>query len=400
MAVFIVTGKLGSGKTLLACMKAQEYLKRKAPIASNIDFNLESICRPSNNYSRFIRLPDMPTADDMTALGLGCPDYNEEKFGAIFLDEAGIWLSSRKWNSSGRTDLLEFFLYLRKRRWDLWLIVQNIDIIDKVVRAAIAEHVVYCSRSDRFQMPIIPKLILNVVTVGLINLVKMPKFHSAICKYGVSAHSPVADTWYYRGQDYYQAYNTSQEFDPNYSSGLYSVLPPAYTLPIRKIIKNRYRDYLLTLPSAVPRKTEYKKRFMKLTKIYFRKFRFYPAFVSGVFVSVSICFAAFQFKLKPDILKQYENPITKESNNNFSFSSFNALTDGVSKPAEYKPSDLSIVSFSQYPGHLEYKFKAKTGSDLVSSSELISNGYQLIKGDRYHVQFKAPSGAVIVFSRV
>ncbi len=148
MAVFLVTGKLGSGKTLLACMKAQEYLSKKCPIASNIEFNLEKLCKPTNDYSRFVRLPDMPTSEDLLGLGMGCEKYDEERFGAIFLDEAGIWLNSRKWNSSGRIDLLEFFLYLRKRRWDLWLLVQNIDVVDKQIRAAVAEHVVYCSRSD------------------------------------------------------------------------------------------------------------------------------------------------------------------------------------------------------------------------------------------------------------
>ena len=115
MSVFIVTGKLGSGKTLLACMMAQKYLSQKRRIASNVEFNLENLCKPTNDYSRFVRVPDMPTSDDLLSLGMGCDKYNEEMFGAIFLDEAGIWLNSRKWNTGGRVDLLEFFLYLRKR---------------------------------------------------------------------------------------------------------------------------------------------------------------------------------------------------------------------------------------------------------------------------------------------
>jgi len=403
MAVYIVTGKLGSGKTLLACMKAQEYLKRRCPIASNIEFNLEKLCRPTNDYSRFVRLPDMPTADDLTALGMGCDKYDEDRFGAIFLDEAGIWLNSRKWNSSGRIDLLEFFLYLRKRRWDLWLLVQNIDVVDKQIRSAIAEHVVYCSRSDRYQMPFVPKLLLNVITLGLINFVKMPKFHTAVCKYGVSKLAPNADVWYYRGNYFYDAYNTTQQFDSSYSNGIYSVLPPAYTLPIRRLRKDRYVEYLKTLPSHTPRPAQFKKKIMRLTKIYFRKFKVPLAFGSGSFVMFCVLVVFYTFFLKTDDspieLDQIPSSVSPflvnspVSKKNVSFSGIKSLSDttseDVSMPSSHFDSDyirrLKISAFSRYPnGMLFFRFVDSSGS-LVSYQELKNDGFYIIKGDRYHV---------------
>lgn len=121
MAVYIVTGKLGAGKTLLLILKILDYLKAGRRVAVNVDVKMDKLCKRDNKYSRLIRLPDLPSAADLIGLEFGHDTYDEEKFGGIFLDEAGVWLNSRDWNQGGRTDLLKFFLFLRKRRWDLWL---------------------------------------------------------------------------------------------------------------------------------------------------------------------------------------------------------------------------------------------------------------------------------------
>src|SRR5690606_5578968 len=71
-AVYIVTGKLGSGKTLLAVQKIQDYLRTGRSVAVNIDVRMEKLCKPDNRYSRLVRLPDLPTADDLIGLGMGC----------------------------------------------------------------------------------------------------------------------------------------------------------------------------------------------------------------------------------------------------------------------------------------------------------------------------------------
>lgn len=377
MAVYIVTGKLGSGKSLLCCWKIQEYLKRRCPVAANISLRLEhnNFCKPSNDYSRVLRLPDMPTADDLINIGFGCDHYDEEKFGGIFLDEAGIWLNSRKWNSSGRTDLLEFFLYLRKRRWDLWLIVQNIDIVDKQIRAAIAEHVVYCSRSDRFQLPIFPKLILNVLTVGLINFVKVPKFHSAICKYGVSKLSPTADTWYYRGEDYFNVYNTMQEFDSNYSAGVYSILPPLYTLRIRAYRIAKFREYLLSLPSIKPPPCTTNKA-MRLTKIYFKKMRFFFTFALGLFLGgVGVFYAL-------NSLSPSDSSITVQNSKSLiPFVGSGSSTEQSNKSTDYdallKSAKIESIDYLPSVGRL-YKFSS--GDKKFTSRDL---------GAKYAISFKS-----------
>ncbi len=426
MAVYVVTGKLGSGKSLLCCWQIQNYLKRRAPVAVNMDMNLahNNFCRPTNDYSRVVRLPDMPSADDLIAIGFGCDHYDEEKFGGIFLDEAGIWLNSRKWNSSGRTDLLEFFLYLRKRRWDLWLIVQNIDIVDKQIRAAIAEHVVYCSRSDRFQLPAMLKLVLNVSTLGLINFVKIPKFHTAVCKYGVSKLSPIADTWYYRGEDYYNVYNTMQEFDANYSSGIYSILPPKYIHANHAYRVAEFKKYWAALPSInsppCTSKTIIKgcfiyphypfydfairirdkpfiksSKFIRLTKIYFKKMRFFFTFGLGIFVGGVVCFYLLNSLTPSDSV--IKTPSSKNSIPFMNSASPSAIDD---KLPDYdkllKSARLDSVNY--LPG-LGYTYNFISADNRFSSVELQKN-YSFSSKGFYDVTVKnRVSGVTFVIYR-
>lgn len=262
MAVYIVTGKLGAGKTLLLILRIQEYLKSRRRVAVNIDVRMNKLCKRENKYSRLIRLPDLPSADDLIGLGHGCETYDEEKFGGIFLDEAGVWLNSRDWNQGGRSDLLKFFLFLRKRRWDLWLCVQNVNVIDKQVRESIAEHVVYINRLDRIKLPFPFGLLGRIVTLGFWKG-RLPKFHQAIVKYGAKHNSPKVDDWYYKGEEFYDYYDTTQEYDKNYDKGAYSMLPPGYW----------YR----VIPAA-KRNLGF---FMRTTKIFFRRTRVINSFFLG-----------------------------------------------------------------------------------------------------------------------
>jgi hypothetical protein len=274
MAVYIVTGKLGAGKTLLCVMRILDYLKQRRRVAVNVDVFMNKLCQRNNKYSRLVRLPDLPTADDLIGLGVGCDVYDEEKFGGIFLDEAGVWLNSRDWNSGGRTDLLKFFLFLRKRRWDLWLCVQNVNVIDKQIRESIAEHVVYINRWDRIKLPFPIGPALRLLSLGMFKG-RLPKMHQAIVKYGAKYNSPKVDDWFYRGEQFYSFYDTTQEYDKGYDKGPYSMLPPGY--------------WRRSIPVAQRNAGFY----MRTTKILFKRFGVINAFFFGALIAVSISLPVF-----------------------------------------------------------------------------------------------------------
>ena len=122
MTVYFVTGKLGSGKSLVSVGKIRDYLIAGRRVATNLDLYLDEMF--THNKSPVSRLPDKPRIEDMLALGDGyesenARDNDESHYGLIVLDECGTWLNSREWNDKGRRALIDWFLHARKRRWDV-----------------------------------------------------------------------------------------------------------------------------------------------------------------------------------------------------------------------------------------------------------------------------------------
>ena len=259
MPGYIITGKLGAGKTLCAVGRIQEVLKEGRPVATNLDLNLTVLLGKKKKNTKVFRVPDQPKLSDIKALGRAYEGpYDESKTGAIVLDECGTWLNSRDWQQKGRRELLDYLLHIRKMGWDLYFIIQDIALIDKQFRKALAEHVVYCRRMDRVNVPFlsfITKLILG-------KPLTFPKVHVGIVKYGDLPTSLTVDRWVYRGQDLYRAYDTTQIFKEDNYSAVYSLLPSYYLHRNSLSVKN-LRFY------------------MRLTKIYFKRFSKPAMFLAG-----------------------------------------------------------------------------------------------------------------------
>ena len=216
MAVWVITGKLGGGKSLVSVARIMDYLRKGAPVATNLNLFPEKFPNKQNRHSRIIRLPDKPTSHDMELLGSGNETYDEDKNGLIVLDECGTWLNSRGWNDKTRMPLIDWFLHARKLGWDIIFIIQNAEMIDKQLRQSLAEHVVYCRRLDKMAIPFITSLLR----------IRPPKVHLGIVKYGHTSQHPTVDKWVYTGRQYYSYYDTKQVFLEDYSDGVYSVLTP------------------------------------------------------------------------------------------------------------------------------------------------------------------------------
>lgn len=220
MTSFVVTGKLGSGKTLVTVGRIFDYLSQGRRVATNLDINLSGYLNPSSTKT-LIRLPDKPNSEDMLALGSGNDSYNEEMNGLLVLDELGTWFNSRAWQDKSRSGLIDWFLHARKHGWDTMLIVQDISMIDGQLRGALAEHMVVCRRLDRIKIPFIGSFMKSIGLKG-----NLPKIHRAKVHYGESEADMVAETWTYRGKHFYPAYDTKQIFSPFYPHGVYSLLSP------------------------------------------------------------------------------------------------------------------------------------------------------------------------------
>lgn len=204
MPVYVVTGKLGTGKGKYCIWKMRDALQQGKRVATNFDLFLEHML-PEQSKMTACRVPDKPTAEDLDAIGHGNPDasYDEEKNGVLVLDELGSWLNSRTFGGPERAALIDWLIHARKKGWDVYLIVQNLDMIDKQVRQGLAEYVVKCLRADKIKLPVVGSL--------LGKMGKMPKFHIANMSMA-DIPGVVIDRDWFKGSDLHAAYDTLQIF--------------------------------------------------------------------------------------------------------------------------------------------------------------------------------------------
>ncbi|MDR5617371.1 zonular occludens toxin domain-containing protein [Arsenophonus sp.] len=303
MAVYFVTGALGSGKSLISVAKIQDKLIKGCPVATNIDLkphNMSAVGKMAKKIMIY-RLPDKPTLFDLNAIGRGNKTYDEKLNGLLVLDECGTWLNTRSWNDKSRQPVLDWFLHARKLGWDIIFLVQNISLVDKQAREALAEHVVYCRRLDRFAIPLIGSL-LGIIFGAKISA---PKIHLGIVKYGDNIQSPVVERWIYRGTDLYDAYDTKQQFSSFYNKGVYCLLPP-YS------IYGRYQQPL-TLS-----------KIMRLTRIYLKRFSKLRLLILGCLLGISMGYFFIHYPQKEILERQV---VSQLEINKLKIKSFKLLGD-------------------------------------------------------------------------
>jgi hypothetical protein len=342
MAVYVVTGKLGSGKTLVAIGRIQDYLTRGRVVVTNLNLKLHHMPRVGRlaKKTQVIRIPDKPTLEDFEVIGRGTLSYDEKDNGLIVLDECGTWFNSRSWSDKSRQPVIDWCLHARKLGWDVIFIIQDISLMDKQARDALAEHVVYCRRMDRLNIPIIGGLFSLFSNSRL----PLPKVHFGIVKYGDNPQALTVDKWVYTGKDLYAAYDTKQVFSSNYNNGVYCLIPPYYT----------HGQF------SVKQDFNY---FMRITRIYFKR-------SSRVWLMISF------FAFGAGVGFFYKS--TQVSN-----ASVTSRSESDIKLDTLLPK-LFINSFSRMGYEVKISFK-DVNAKIYNSYDLIKEGYRLEIKDSCHV---------------
>ena len=222
MAFYIVTGKLGSGKSLICVSKIQNHLREGLRVATNLNLFIENILPPYVRNIDLIRLPDLPSLEDFESLGKGSDTFaDESKFGLIVLDEGSGNFNAREWADKSRQGMIDWLKHARKLRWHVYIIVQSASMLDKQIRDAFGEHLVTCKRMDRLSIPF-----LSFFSKFLGFTIRPPKIHVGIVRYGMSPTDPVVDRWFFRGTSLYSGYDTEQVFNRETSPSIFSYLSP------------------------------------------------------------------------------------------------------------------------------------------------------------------------------
>lgn len=345
MPDFVVTGKKGNGKTLSMVDLIYRHVNEGRKIATNLDLNLDKLFKKDNRSARIIRVPDLPKSPDLHLLGYGNDSLNEDMNGALILDELAISMNSRTYQDKDRQDVINWLVQARKFGWDVYYLVQDISMLDKQVREGLAEHVVYCRRLDRVHIPIIGTLFKLVTGCRL----KPPRLHVATVKYGTGPNAPLADRWQYRGDRYFKAYNTRQKFRADYPHGSFSYLPP-YFITYRSLSKRTGAFY------------------MRLTKVYMKRFSKVAAFAFGAFLSLCIIGGFVAYQIEPEVVVSVAPvlDVTDEEKQLFK--------------------NAKIVSFSVLPGRQPI-FYLKTDNSTISSRELLARGFSLSMQSKNAITF-------------
>jgi hypothetical protein len=322
--VYLVTGKLGNGKSLVSVGRIKDALLQHRRIATNLNINLKAMFGKQAKNIQMLRIPDKPSIQDLNAIGKGYEGkYDENKFGLLVLDECGTWFNSRNWQDKTRKDVNDWFLHARKLGWEVYILIQDISILDSQAREAIAEMLVSCRRLDNLRVPLIGGLFKLLTGINL----TLPRIHRAKVTY---ADGLLCDVWVYRGNDLFACYDTRQLFLADYPHGVHSILPPWYT----------HGRYVKPLDWS---------RLMRITKIYWKRFSkpvllatglLLGAFTAVVFRSAEIERAIIDYQLQKHV-------------------------DTLSKPKDLKTSDPKVKDAKQSPEKSPEVDKQSTG-DKVS----------------------------------
>jgi len=367
MAIYIVTGKLGNGKTLISVARIRDALRAGRRVATNLDLSLSSMFSPFVRALEVLRVPDKPTRSDLDAIGCGNPSYDESRNGLLVLDECGTWFNSRNWQDKTRGDVNAWFLHARKLGWDVLLIVQDLSLLDSQAREAIAEHVVYCRRIDNIAVPFIGTL-WKMATGSRLPL---PRVHTARVMYGTDSHAMLSDRWVYRGDDLFAAYDTRQAFLADYPHGTHSVLSPWHQ-------RGRF---------MVPRDREF---YMRMTKIYLRRFRVPMTFAAGL-VAGSAVLASMAFALLyRDARAQQQIDMRTAVRQAAVEVMLSAQPATAPQSASTGPAPVigaRILGSAQLGRQWIYDLELVTANGItrISSDDLRASGYTMIPYGRCHV---------------
>lgn len=194
-----------TGKSVFALGMIQEYLHQGRQVVCNFPLNYEAVQSTYGKRYKAARISicsPRPSSQEMFALGKGYhPDFPdvEEKGGLIVIDEAGTWIGSRSWADKDRAELVRWFTLSGKLGWDVLVLVQHPDMLDKQIRDAGIEIFGRVMRTDRVRVPVL----------GL----KLPRLHVATFRYGMESQAIKCFSKMYRGNGVYKYFDTHFMFE-------------------------------------------------------------------------------------------------------------------------------------------------------------------------------------------
>jgi zona occludens toxin (predicted ATPase) len=154
VALYLVEGPPGSGKTYFTTRKIDAALAAGKVVVTNVSLRpdwVERVAKGSAwcwtsrgarrkarraNYSG--RLLELDQLEDLFRVRV---DGTEEGRWVVVLDEGQRWLNSRTWSKEDREQIVRWFTAHRHYGADVYLIAQDVEMLDKQVRVLFEERI-------------------------------------------------------------------------------------------------------------------------------------------------------------------------------------------------------------------------------------------------------------------
>ncbi|MFI3211242.1 MAG: zonular occludens toxin domain-containing protein [Peptostreptococcaceae bacterium] len=147
------TGTMGSGKSLSVAKDIFFYNNKGKDIILNYSINKDllkdkgnKIIELNNNSLNVKFLKDFAKQNNYL-------ENKKEKQCILIVDEASIIFNSRSWNAKDRTEWLEFFVHHRKLGFEVILITQFLDQLDKQIRNIIEYQYIHRKLNNFLPLP-------------------------------------------------------------------------------------------------------------------------------------------------------------------------------------------------------------------------------------------------------
>ena len=142
--IYLYSGTPGAGKSLHIANHLFWWVKRGVGIVTNFDFNHSGI--RSRRYSAILSVDNENLTPELLKR-FSREYYSRYEFreGGIKLviDECQLIFNSREWNRPDRAEWLAFFTQHRKYGYDIFLVAQFDQMLDKQIRALIEYEVIH-----------------------------------------------------------------------------------------------------------------------------------------------------------------------------------------------------------------------------------------------------------------
>lgn len=199
MTIYLYTGTPGSGKSLHMAKKIYWDVKLKRPTICNFDINT-AMFKDARSFTKVENNELTPEYLMKYAQKYFLTQKFKEGTIKLFIDEAQVIFGNRDWRAKDRQSWITFFQLHRKFGYDVYIVAQNHEMIDKQIRSLVEYQVMHRKLNNSGLVG----FLASVVFLG----------HPVVCAveswYGMRMR--LSSEWMIGTKKYYELYDTLKVF--------------------------------------------------------------------------------------------------------------------------------------------------------------------------------------------